>query len=146
MQFRVADQNGQQIGSASLSFVSAAMPSNEADMTEKARKQMLGGISVSALRRTVIDKMIKENGWVVNDYQRIVDGKKVFVVVAQSSNAGVVQSRQFYFTEVDGRIYSLATNAPNDYSEKVAADSEKVLSAMSRNNRPVQTAATDPNK
>jgi hypothetical protein len=146
MQFRVADQNGQQIGSASLSFVSAAMPSNEADMTEKARKQMLGGISVSALRRTVIDKMIKQHGWVVNDYQRIVDGKKVFVVVAQSSNAGVVQSRQFYFTEVDGRIYSLATNAPNDYSEKVAADSEKVLSAMSRNNRPVQTAATDPNK
>ncbi|HEX9926935.1 MAG TPA: hypothetical protein VGB02_00185 [Pyrinomonadaceae bacterium] len=141
LEFRVADQNGQQIGSAQLSVIGVAMPQNEDGATEKTRKQMLAGVPVSALRRTVIDRMIKENGWIVNDYQRLVDGRRVFVVVAQSSTGGVTQSRQFYFTEVDGRIYSLATNAPSDYSDKVAADSEKLLRAMSTNtNRPIQTA------
>lgn len=141
MEFRVADQNGQQIGSAQLSVVGVAMPQNEDGASEKTRKQMLGGVPVSALRRTVIDRMIKENGYIVNDYQRIVDGKRIFVVVAQSSTAdGSTQSRQFYFTEVDGRIYSLSTNAPSDYSDKVAADSEKLLRAMTTGNRPVQTA------
>lgn len=141
MEFRLADQNGQQIGSAQLSVIGAAMPQNEDGASEKTRKQMLGGVPVSALRRTVIDRMIKENGWIVNDYQRDVDGKRVFVVVAQSSANGSVQSRQFYFTEMDGRIYSLSTNAPSDYSDKVAADSEKLLRAMKQNsNRPVQTA------
>ncbi|HEX8265403.1 MAG TPA: hypothetical protein VF596_08365 [Pyrinomonadaceae bacterium] len=141
LEFRVADQNGQQIGSAQLSVIGVAMPQNEDGATEKTRKQMLAGVPVSALRRTVIDRMIKENGWIVNDYQRLVDGRRVFVVVAQSSTGGATQSRQFYFTEVDGRIYSLATNAPSDYSDKVAADSEKLLRAMSTNtNRPIQTA------
>ena len=141
LEFRVADQNGQQIGSAQLSVIGVAMPQNEDGASEKTRKQMLAGVPVSALRRTVIDRMIKENGWIVNDYQRLVDGRRVFVVVAQSSSGGATQSRQFYFTEVDGRIYSLATNAPSDYSDKVAADSEKLLRAMSTNtNRPIQTA------
>lgn len=142
LEFRVADQNGQQIGSAQLSVIGVAMPQNEDGTSDKTRKQMLAGVPVSALRRTVIDRMIKENGWIVNDYQREVDGKRVFVVVAQSNSAGgATQSRQFYFTEVDGRIYSLATNAPADYSDKVASDSEKLLKAMSNNNnRPTQTA------
>lgn len=141
MEFRVADQNGQQIGSAQLSVIGVAMPQNEDGASEKTRKQMLAGVPVSALRRTVIDRMIKENGYIVNDYQRIVDGKRIFVVVAQSSTVdGSTQSRQFYFTEVDGRIYSLSTNAPSDYSDKVAADSEKLLRAMTGGNRPVQTA------
>jgi hypothetical protein len=142
LEFRVADQNGQQIGSAQLSVIGVAMPQNEEGASDKTRKQMLAGVPVSALRRTVIDRMIKENGWIVNDYQREVDGKRVFVVVAQSNSAGgATQSRQFYFTEVDGRIYSLATNAPSDYSDKVASDSEKLLKAMSHNNnRPTQTA------
>lgn len=142
LEFRVADQNGQQIGSAQLSVIGVAMPQNEDGQSEKTRKQMLAGVPVSALRRTVIDRMIKENGWIVNDYQRVVDGRRVFVVVAQSSAGGATQSRQFYFTEVDGRIYSLSTNAPTDYSDKVAADSEKLLRAMTpgNNNRPIQTA------
>lgn len=141
LEFRVADQNGQQIGSAQLSVIGVAMPQNEEGQSEKTRKQMLAGVPVSALRRTVIDRMIKENGWIVNDYHREVDGRRVFVVVAQSSNGGATQSRQFYFTEVDGRIYSLSTNAPADYSDKVASDSEKLLRAMTHNNnRPIQTA------
>jgi hypothetical protein len=142
LQFRVADVEGRQIGSAELRVVGAAMPTNEEGMPERARKQMIAGVPVSALRRTVIDKMISENGWIVNDFQREVNGRKVFVVVAQTSAGGSVQSRQFYFTEIDGRIYSLSTNAPNDYSEKVAADSERALTTILQRggNRPAQSA------
>ncbi|MGI8555351.1 MAG: hypothetical protein ACR2LT_03200, partial [Pyrinomonadaceae bacterium] len=79
--------------------------------------QAVGGVSTSALRRTVIDRMMKEDGWVVNDYQKDLGGKKVYVVVAQSKGANnQVQSRLFYFTEVEGKIYSVATNSSSDSS------------------------------
>lgn len=144
--YRVADSSGRAIGSAQLAVVGAAMPVNEAEMPAKVRDKMLAGVPVSSLRRTVIDKMIREQGWIVNDYQREVAGKKVFVVVAQTPGGGAVNSRLFYFTEVDGRIYSLSTNTPNDYSDKVAADSEQFIQKLQRgssNSSEAVTAATN---
>ena len=129
--YRLADSSGRAIGSAQLSVVGASMPEPEA-MPAKMRDKVLGGVSVSSLRRTVIDKMIREEGWIVNDYQREVNGKKVFVVVAQTNGGGAINSRLFYFTEVGGRIYSLSTNAPNDYSDKIAADSEQFIQKLQR--------------
>lgn len=131
VEFDVADESGNNVGKASLSVIGAAMGVDD-DAAKPARNKTVGGVPVSALRRTVIDKMIKEEGWVVNDYQREINGKKVFVVVAQSPNGNLVQSRIFYFTEVDGRIYNLATNAPIDASDKIAADSEKVLTSLQK--------------
>lgn len=143
LQFNVSDQGGQQIGSAQLAVVGPAMPGADDNSSERARNKTLGGVPVSALRRTVIDRMIREQGWVVNDYQREVGGKRVFVVAAQTPGNGGVNARLFYFTEVDGRIYSLSTNSANDFTEKVAADSEKVLSAMHRNSQPTQQATNE---
>lgn len=130
--FRIDDDNGNTVGSASLSMVGDSSgddsPSN---------KKTLGGVPTSALRRTVIDRMVKEEGWVVNDYQKEVNGRKVYVVVAQSPGPGNrVQSRIFYFTEVNGKIYSLSTNTSTDTSDRVAQDSEKVINSLLR--RPVQ--------
>ena len=141
LQFRVDDDGGRQIGSASLSVVG---PATGAD-SYSVRSKTVGGVSTSALRRTVIDRMMKEEGWVVNDYQKEVNGKKVYVVVAQSKGAfGQVQSRLFYFTEVEGKIYSLATNAPNETSERLALESEKVINSLQRGGsgatRPTQSA------
>jgi hypothetical protein len=83
--------------------------------------------------------MIKENGWVVNDYQKEVGGKKVYVVVAQSPGAGgQTQSRMFYFTEVDGRIYSVATNSPTENSGQIADESEKIVNVLQRRSRTMQ--------
>jgi hypothetical protein len=82
--------------------------------------------------------MVREEGWVVNDYQKTINGKKVYVVVAQASVKGAIQSRLFYFTEVDGKIYSLATNSPSDSQEKIAQESEKVIQSLQRGNRPTQ--------
>ncbi|MCV5951780.1 hypothetical protein OFN94_43905, partial [Escherichia coli] len=69
--------------------------------------------------------MIRENGWVVNDYQKEVGNKKVYVVVAQSQGpGGKINSRMFYFTEVEGRIFSVATNTSVDSAERIAEESE----------------------
>ncbi len=50
------------------------------------------------------------------------------------AQAIVVQSRLFYFTEVDGKIYSVATNAPADNSMKLEQESEKVVNSLQRRN------------
>ncbi|HLA96771.1 MAG TPA: hypothetical protein VK612_13700, partial [Pyrinomonadaceae bacterium] len=66
----------------------------------------------------------------------------VYVVVAQSQGAGGrLNSRMFYFTEVDGRIYSLATNTGVDSAERIAEESEKVINSLQPKSRPVQQAA-----
>lgn len=135
LQFSVDDDNGKNIGTASLGVVGPAVSA------DNGRSKTVGGVQTSALRRTVIDRMMKEQGWVVNDYQKEVGGRKVYVVVAQSPGAnGQIQARTFYFTESEGRIYSLATNASDDASERIAQESEKVINSLQRVSRPVQQA------
>ena len=137
LQFRVNNSAGDQVGSAAISVVGPAMSTG----AEGSRKGV-GGISTSTLRRDVIDRMIKENGWVVNDYQKDIAGQSVYVVVAQSqSRNGAVQSRIFYFTEVDGRIYSVATNSPVQEAERLAEESEKVINSLKSRVRPGQRAS-----
>lgn len=137
LQYKVDDDKGANLGSASVSVVG---PTQGADV-DNARSKTVGGVATSSLRGTVIDRMIKESGWVVNDYQKEIGGKKVYVVVAQSPGAGgVLQSRLFYFTEVGGSIYSVATNAPVDNSRKLEEETEKVINSLQRKGTPVQQA------
>lgn len=133
LQYRVTDENGMPMGAASLTVVG-----NAGTESDSGRNKTLGGVSTSALRRTVIDKMMREEGFVVNDYQKDLNGKKVYVVVAQTTVGGAPQSKLFYFTEVDGRIYSLATSAPVNSQERLAQESERVINSLQRNNRSVQ--------
>ncbi len=86
--------------------------------------------------------MVRENGWVVNDYQKDISGQPVYVVVAQSqAKNGAVQSRMFYFTEVEGKIYSVATNSPAQEQERLAEESEKVINSLKSRLRPGLRAA-----
>ncbi len=134
-QFKVNNQNGEELGSASITMVGAAT----GDDRDAGRYKTLSGVSMSSLRRTVIDQMIRENGWVMNDYQKEVGGKKVYVVVAQSPGlGGQTQSRMFYFMEVDGRIYSVATNSPTEKSGQIADESEKIVNVLQRRSRTTQ--------
>jgi len=138
LKFRVDDSAGSQVGSASISVVGPAVGDNAVSGRNKA----VGGVSTAALRRDVINKMIQENGWVVNDYQKEIGGRTVYVVVAQSqAKNGRVQSRMFYFTEVDGRIYNVATNSPVEEAERLAEESEKVINSLQSRIRPVQRAS-----
>lgn len=135
LQFNVSDDNGSALGQASISVVGPTMGGDD----NNAKVKTVGGVPTTSLRRNVIDRMIRENGWVVNDYQKEIGGKKVYVVVAQSEGVGGrVQSRVFYFAEADGRIYSVSTNAPTDSSERIAEESEKVINSLVRNRQPQQ--------
>jgi hypothetical protein len=135
LQFNVADESGAQLGQASISVVGPTMGADD----NSAKTKTVGGVPTVSLRRNVIDRMIKQNGWVVNDYQKEIGGKKVYVVVAQSEGTGGrIQSRVFYFAEADGRIYSVSTNAPTDSQERIAEESEKVINSLVRSRQPQQ--------
>ena len=123
-------------GSASISVVGPAT----GDTVDSGRHRSVGGVPTASLRREVINRMIRENGWVVNDYQKMIGNRSVYVVVAQSQSGGRVQSRMFYFTEADGRIYSVATNSAAESADRIAEESEKVIFSLA-GPRPAQQAA-----
>ncbi|HEX9628747.1 MAG TPA: hypothetical protein VF961_01930 [Pyrinomonadaceae bacterium] len=116
---------------ATLSVIARSRP-NPAYLTQREERSMLAGVSFSDLRRTVIEKMINAGGWVINDYQRQVNGARVFVVIAQTPGDGRSPERawNFYFAEFDGKIYSLSLNTPVQYSDRLAAEGEKFLSSL----------------
>lgn len=116
---------------AKLSVVAMSRP-NPAYLTQKEQKQMLSGVSFSELRRNVIDKMIAAGGWVSNDFERDVNGRRVFVVSAQTPSDGRSPEKawNFYFTEVNGRIYSLTTEANVQSAERMAAEAERFIASL----------------
>jgi hypothetical protein len=115
-----------------LSVVARSRP-NPAYLTQREQRTMLAGVSFSDLRRIAIDKMIIAGGWVIIDYERQRNGARVFVVIAQTPSDGrsPEKSWNFYFAEVDGKIYSLTLNTPLQYSAGLAAEGEKFLSSLS---------------
>jgi hypothetical protein len=114
-----------------LAVVARSRP-NPGYLTQREQRTMLAGTSFSDLRRIAIDKMINAGGWVVNDYERNVNGSRVFVVVAQTPSDGrsPEKSWNFYFAEVDGKIYSLTLNTSLQYSDKLSAEGERFLSTL----------------
>ena len=132
MKFVVSAADGQYIGGATIAPVNAR-PAGGMMMSASNRKA-LGGVPLADLRRVVIDKMIAENGWVVNDLRREVDGKPVFIVLAQTAASSDGRTPQlswvFYFTEVDGRIYSLAASSLQEFSDRVADESAQLVASF----------------
>ena len=114
-----------------LAVVARSRP-NPAYLTQKEQRTMLSGVAFSDLRRIAIDKMINTGGWVINDYQREVNGSRIFVVIAQTPSDGRSPEKawQFYFAEVGGKIYSLTLNTPVEFSDKLAAEGEKFISSI----------------
>jgi len=116
---------------ATLSVVARSRP-NPAYVTHREQSRMLSGVAFSDLRRIVIEKMINAGGWVINDYERQVNGARVFVVIAQTPSDGrsPEKSWNFYFAEVDGNIYSLTLNTPLQFSGSLAAEGQKFLASL----------------
>jgi hypothetical protein len=140
--FVVNASDGQYVGAATLSLVNAHA-SGETIMTARASRRTLGGVPLTELRRTVIDKMVTSNGWVVNDLQREIEGKPVFIVLAQTAASSDGHTPQlfwvFYFTEVEGRIYSLAASSLLEFSNRITEESARFISSFHVNSRSVQT-------
>jgi hypothetical protein len=128
--FRITSPSGMPEANATLAIAVPASANGNQPIGREQRN-MLGGVSFNDLRRTVIDKMIGSGGWVVNDRQREIQGRRVFQVIAQTpatSDGKPEQVWNFYFTEIDGRIYSLTTHTAGSFNDKLAADAELFLS------------------
>jgi hypothetical protein len=119
---------------ATIAVVARSRP-NPAFVTQREQSRMLSGVSFTDLRRIVIEKMINAGGWVINDYERQVDGARVFVVIAQTPSDGrsAERSWNFYFAEVNGNIYSLTLNTPTQFSGSLAAEGQKFLASLRPN-------------
>ena len=126
--FRIAPAAGPE-ASATLTVVA---PTTGSQPFGREQKKLVGGASFTELRRSVIDRMVSAGGWVVNDRQREISGRRVFEVIAQtpSSDGKPDQVWNFYFAEVDGKVYALTTRTAGK-NDKVAADAEKFISAFS---------------
>ena len=129
--FSLRSADGHASGVAVWSRVNLAANAN-ADR----RNRALSGVSHASLRRTVIDRMLLEGGWVVNDFEREVAGQKIFVVVAQSGQGGARRSWTYYFVEVGGHLFSLSTTAPAEFAGSVASDAEQTLAAIASRQSP----------
>jgi hypothetical protein len=126
--FRIAPATAGPEASATLTLVA---PTTGSQPFGREQKKMVGGASFTELRRSVIDRMVSAGGWVVNDRQREISGRRVFEVIAQtpSSDGKPDQVWNFYFAEVDGKVYALTTRTAGN-NDKVAADAEKFISAF----------------
>jgi hypothetical protein len=134
MKFRTETGNGAAPGQAALSVVALSRP-NPGYLSSREQHRMLGGVSFSDLRRIVIDKMVAGGGWVINDYEREMTGHRVLVVTAQTASDGRSPEKawNFYFTEINGRIYSLTTNTPLQASDRMALEAEKFIASLQAN-------------
>src|SRR2546423_966319 len=128
--FAVRTPDGRPAGTAVVAPVSLSS-ADLSSVTMTAKTKTVGGVALAALRRTVINRMVAEGGWVTNDFVQESQGRRVFVVLAQTGTPGApAQSWTFYFTEIDGRVYSLATTTPVEFAEPVAAGSEQFLASL----------------
>ncbi|HWT03167.1 MAG TPA: hypothetical protein VN256_23145 [Pyrinomonadaceae bacterium] len=119
------NSDGRSIAEATFAPVNV-QASGDLALTAKAQRKMLAGVPFSELRRTVIDKMVAADGWVVNDMPREIGGRPVYLVIARTGE----QSWVFYFTEVEGRIYSLAANSPAEYAARLADESAQLMASF----------------
>lgn len=131
IKFRTEASNGSTPGQASLSVVAQSRPT-PMYLSPREQRQMLSGIDIANLRRIVIDKMIESNGWVTNDFVREVGGYRVFVVTAQTPEDGRSPEKlwNFYFTEVNGRIYSLTTTSSFQSANRMAQEAERFIGSL----------------
>jgi hypothetical protein len=124
-------------GQMNISVVAMSRP-NPAFLTAREEKKMVGGTDVADLRRIVIDKMIVSGGWVTNDFVKEVNGVRVFVVTARTPRdaSNPEKAWTFYFTEADGRIYSLTTDAPLETANRMSEEADRFINRMHASSQP----------
>jgi hypothetical protein len=121
-------------GQMNLSVVALSSP-NPVFLTAREESKLLGGTSISDLRRIVIDKMVVSGGWVTNDFVREVNGARVFVVTARTPRDSRSPEKvwTFYFTEADGRIYGLTTDSSVESADRMSTEAERFINKLHMN-------------
>jgi hypothetical protein len=141
---RLNTPDGQTVGQVAVAVVTQAR--GGAYLSPILRRRALSGVPFADLRRMVIDKMLASGGWVVNDFEREIGGHRVYVVLAQTASANdrrvAAQSWNFYFTEAEGQIYSIVSNAPVEFSDRLAIEAERVIATLGTTSaRPADNSA-----
>jgi hypothetical protein len=140
---RLNTPDGRTVGQVAVSVVANA--SSRTVGSPARERRALSGVPFVSLRRTVIDRMLGAGGWVVNDFEREINGRRVYIVLAQTAAPAdrrmPQQSWTFYFTEVDGRIYNVVSNAPVEFSDRMAVEAERVLATLGAGTRPADNSA-----
>lgn len=130
---RLNTPDGRTVGQVAVTVVANAAASGALGSPARERRA-LSGVPFASLRRTVIDRMLAAGGWVVNDFERQINGRRVYIVLAQTAAPAdrrtPQQSWAFYFTEVDGRIYNIVSNAPVEFTDRMAVEAERVLATL----------------
>ena len=118
-------------GQMKLAVVALSRP-NPAFLTSREESKMLAGTQMSDLRRIVIDKMLVAGGWVTNDFVQEIDGARVFVVTARTPKDvnSPEKAWTFYFTEADGRIYGLTTDAPIEFADRMSTEAVRFIASL----------------
>jgi hypothetical protein len=118
-------------GQMNLSVVALSRP-NPIFLTQREQKKMLAGVPVADLKRIVIDKMVTNGGWVVNDFVREVNGNRVFVVTGRTPKDALTPEKAwtFYFTEAGGRVYGLTTESPVEYADRMSTEAERFIESL----------------
>lgn len=118
-------------GQMNLSVVALSRP-NPIFLTQREQKRMLAGVPIADLKRIVIDKMVNNGGWVVNDFIREVNGSRVFVVTGRTPKDALTPEKAwtFYFTEAGGRVYGLTTESPVEYAERMTVEAERFIEQL----------------
>lgn len=147
LRFRTDTDKASVPGQAALSVVAQSRPV-PSYVTAREERRLLAGIAMTDLRRIVIDKMITAGGWVKNDFQRMVAGYRVFVVTAQTPGDARTPEKtwNFYFTEVNGRVYSLTTNTPPQFSDRMAVEAEGFIASLHANQTPATNSTPGANE
>ncbi len=131
---RAAD--GRVVGGAVLRALSAT-ESQDAPPASRTRLKPIGGVPITTLRRTVIDRMVASGGWVINDWVREIGGRRVYIVSAQSGRpddlSAAAQAWSFYFVEIDNRVYNLVTNAAPEFGDLLTGDTEMLVASLRPN-------------
>jgi hypothetical protein len=136
--FTIRAADGRPVGTAALAPVNlSAQAASGATLVRGAGRRTLAGVPFAALRRTIIDKIVMGNGFVVNDAEREIGGRRVFAVVTSSS---ADQSSVYYFTEIDGRLYCLEVSAPSHMAVPLAQQTEQVIASFRAVNTPTGPA------
>ncbi len=131
LKFRTTTSKEGVDGQAALAVVATSRPT-PLYLSAHEQRRLISGVAISDLRRIVIDKMLDTNGWVTNDFVREVSGYRVFVVTAQTPEDGRSPERlwNFYFTEINGRIYSLTTTSSFQSANRMAQEAERFIASL----------------
>jgi hypothetical protein len=126
--FKIEASNGATPAQANLAVVALAPSANAVQPLPSEQRKMLGGVAHRPATHS--DHNIITAGVGRNDRQREIGGHKVFEVIAQTPANAATKSDQvwnFYFTEINGRVYSLTTRSAAGATSKVSADAEQFL-------------------